>query len=434
MRLAVVLGVSLSLGCSTLLDVERARELFRGAEDPLIPVLVELHAAELPAPEGLRAISGQLRSVPLKWDPLLTGDVCGYVIERAEEKEEPFQRIAAIQGRFETRYVDRGKDLAPKGGSNGGSADLGDGAGYRYQVRVFDSGGRIGEASAPIRAATAPPPAPPEGLQAYSLQPREVALSWRPSLDPTTAGYLVYRSPSKQGEYLMIARLDGPFSTTYADEGLGALRVFYYRVAAENSARGVGEATPTVRAVTKPEPLPPIGLRLAAQQLGSNRLAWEPNVEKDIAGYRLLRMREDSDADSEEIVATLEPDDIAAEDRDIGAGERLSYAVVAVDEDGLESEPSDPMEVESVDYGLRAEAREDAIYLHWSPEVQEGFAAARILRLGTFGSDEIAQVPREEFADREIKPGRRYRYQVILVREDGSEAPPSKVVEAIAPE
>lgn len=431
MRLAVLLGVVVSLGCSTFLDVERARELLRGAEEPLIPVLVELHAAELPAPEGLRAISGQLRAVPLKWDPLLTGAVYGYVVERAEEKEGPFQRIAAFPGRFQTRYVDQGKDLAPKQGSNGGGADLGDGARYRYRVRVFDSIGRIGEASAPVSATTAPPPAPPEGLQSYSLQPREVALSWRPSLDPTVAGYLVYRSPAKQGEYLQIARLEGPFSTTYVDVGLGALRVFYYRVASENGARGVGEATPTVRAVTKPEPLPPIGLRLEAQQLGSNRLAWDPNVEQDIAGYRLLRTRED--ADSEEIVAVLEPDAIGAEDRDIGAGERLSYAVMAFDGDGLESEPSDPIEVESVDYGLRAEAQEDAIHLSWSREIQEGFAAARVLRLGTFGSDEIARVSAEEFVDREVKPGRRYRYQVILVREDGSEAPPSKVVEVVTP-
>jgi fibronectin type 3 domain-containing protein len=433
MRLAILLGVVVSLGCSTLLDVERARELFRGAEEPNIPVLVEIHAAGLPAPEGLRAISGQLRSVPLKWDPLLTSDVCGYVIERAKEKEGPFQRIAAFPGRFENRYVDRGKDLAPKRGSQqGGGTDLGDGARYRYRVRVFDFSGRIGAASAPISATTAPPPAPPEGLHTYSLQPREVALSWRPSLDPTVAGYLVYRSTAKQGEYLLIARLEGPFSTTYVDLGLGALRVFYYRVASENGARGVGEATPTVRAVTKPEPLPPIGLRLEAQQLGSNLLAWDPNVEKDVAGYRLLRMREDSD--SKEIVAALEPDASGAEDREIGAGERLSYAVVAFDGDGLESGPSDPIEVESVGYGLRAEAQEGAIHLHWSPEVQEGFAAARVLRERTFGSDEIARVPEEGFVDREVKPGRRYRYLVILVREDGSEAPPSKVVEAIAPE
>ncbi len=107
--------------------------------------------------------------------------------------------------------------------------------------------------------------------------------------------------------------------------------------------------------------------------------------------------------------------------------------MVAFDRDGLESEPSDPIEVESVDYGLRALRKEGAIRLHWKPEVQEGFAAARVLREKTFGSDELARVPSAGFVDREVEPGRRYRYQVILVREDGSEAPPSAVIEATVP-
>jgi fibronectin type 3 domain-containing protein len=412
------------------LDVERARNVFRGAEEPTVPFLVEA-PAELPAPMGVRTVSGQLRAVPVKWDPLLTSDVSGYVVERSNQKDGRYQRIVALPGRFETTYVDRGEDLAPKRGSTGGRSDLGDGARYYYRVRAFDPDGRIAAASAPVGATTAQPPLAPEGLRAYSLQPRAVALTWRPSLDPTVAGYRVYRSPAKRGEDLLIARLDGPFSTTYVDRGLGALRVFYYRVAAENSARGEGEKSKAVRAVTKPEPLPPIGLRVEEQRLGSNLLIWDPNVEKDIAGYRLLRMREGSN--SEEVVGTLEGDATSAADHEIGAGERLSYAVVAIDGDGLESEPSDSIEVESVDYGLSARPQDGAIHLNWSPEVQRDFAAARVLREGTFRSDEIARVTSAEFVDRDVKPGGRYRYLVILVREDGSEAPPSTVIEATVP-
>ena len=106
---------------------------------------------------------------------------------------------------------------------------------------------------------------------------------------------------------------------------------------------------------------------------------------------------------------------------------------MAFDRDDLESDPSDPIQVESVDYGLRALPQEGAIQLRWKPEVQEGFAAARVLRERTFGSDEIARVPSEGYVDREVEPGHRYRYLVVLVREDGSEAPPSAVVEATVP-
>jgi fibronectin type 3 domain-containing protein len=184
--------------------------------------------------------------------------------------------------------------------------------------------------------------------------------------------------------------------------------------------------------VTKPEPLPPIGLRVAEQRLGSNLLSWETNVEEDIEGYRLLRRREG--ADSDEVVAILESGVTSAEDQAVGAGERLAYAAVAFDVDGLESERSDVIAVTSVAYELSGQARDATVHLQWSAEVQEGFAEARILRLGIFGSKEIGRAPSAVFVDRDVKPGHRYRYLVILVREDGSEAPPSAEVEVEVPE
>jgi fibronectin type 3 domain-containing protein len=337
-----------------------------------------------------------------------------------------------VSGRFASHYIDRGDDLAPKRDTRSGRAELEDGAAYCYQIQAFDSRGRIAAAEAPRACATtAPPPAAPSGLRAYSHQPREVALSWNPSPDPTVVGYRLFRSPSRQGNYLPIARLEGRFATTYVDRGLGALRVFYYRVASVNAADGVGKEAPEVRAVTKPEPLPPIGLRIEGQRLGSNQLAWDPNAEWDIDGYRLLRIREGGKA--RETVATTGSGATRAEDRAVGAGEPVSYRVVAFDRDGLESAPSDPIRVESVDYGLEALPQEDAIRLRWSPEVQRGFAAARVLREGFFGTREIARVPTAGFVDRDVKPGHRYHYLVVLVREDGSEAPPSAVIEAEAP-
>lgn len=433
MKLALLLLSVLQFGCSTLLDVERARELFRDVEEPAIPLLVDAPAAALPAPSGLRAISGQLRAVPLKWDPVFTHDVAGYLVERAKRMEDRFLRIAALPGRFETSYIDRGEDLAPKRGSKAVRSDLGDGALYYYRVRAFDSEGRVAtEASTPVGASTAPVPIAPEGLRTYSHQPREVALTWRPSTDPTVAGYLVYRSPTLRGEFQQIARREGPFATDYVDRNLGALRVFYYRVSALNGAGGEGPATAAVRAVTKPEPLPPIRLRVEGQELGKNVLSWEPNVEEDIEGYRLLRRREGSDSD--EVVAVVDAGVTRAEDREVGAGERLSYAALAFDSDGLESERSDAISVTSVAYGLSVQARDADVHLQWSEEVQEGFSEARILRLGTFGDREIGRSPTASFVDRDVKPGHRYRYVVILVREDGSEAPPSAVVEVEVPE
>ena len=77
-RTSIACGLSLALAlpaCGVSLDLERARSLLRGPEEPAPPTLHESPPAQLPTPEGLRATSGELRSIPLQWDPLLRGDV-----------------------------------------------------------------------------------------------------------------------------------------------------------------------------------------------------------------------------------------------------------------------------------------------------------------------------------------------------------------------
>ena len=323
-------------GCGTVIDFEGARRALRVAQEPPTVLLREEPPADLAAPEGLRAVSGELRSVPLKWDPLLTGAVGGYVVERSVREKGDFQRVGSLFDRFATSFVDRGADLAPK--ALPGIADLGDGATYFYRVRAFDSDGHVARAATPVvTASTAPTPERPEGLRSYDHQPGKIALTWRPVPDPSVSGYVVYRSPSIRGRYEPIARIEGRYLTTYVDRGLEPLRVFYYRVAAVNAAGGEGVPTRALRGVTKPEPLPPASLRVVSASPDGVRLAWEPNLEPNLAGYRVLRRKVGEGP--AELVAELKPDETSVEDRLAPAGERLVYRVVAFDRDGLVSAP-----------------------------------------------------------------------------------------------
>jgi fibronectin type 3 domain-containing protein len=379
-------------------------------------------------------VSGELRSVPLKWDPVLAGDVAGYVVERALA-EGSFGRIAVVPGRFATAFVDEGTDLGHKAGAAAGPADLGDGASYSYRVRAFDPAGRLGKTfSTVVTAATAAPPATPVGLHVYGHQPREIALTWEPVTDPTVSGYRVYRSPSTRGPFEVIARVSGRFRTTYTDAHLGDLRVFYYRVAAVNAAGGVGEATPPARALTKPEPLSPANLHVAGQRLGANRLAWDPNVERDLTGYKVFRLRRGGAA--EELVATLPTTETSVEDTAVAADEVLSYTVAAIDADGLESARARPIEVTGEGYALRAEVQDGAVHLHWTDRSAEGFVATHLYRKGTLRlrPTEIARVPSEGFVDRSVEPGGSYRYFAVMERGDGTLAPPSATLEVRVPE
>jgi fibronectin type 3 domain-containing protein len=379
---------------------------------------------DLSAPRDLEARSGELRKVPLTWTPLLSGDVAGYLIERSDDGEE-FVRIASIAGRFSATFVD-------EEGATSGSDGPTDGASYHYRVRAVDSRGRAArEPSTSALATTAGPPTPPLELRTFNRLPREVALTWRASDDPTVAGYVVSRSPSAGGPFESIARVEGRFVTHHVDEGLGDLRVLYYQVSAFNDVGVVGGGSEPAVAVTKPEPLPPSGLRVSDRWLGANRIAWEPNVEPDVTGYRVLRYREGKAA--AETVAELGPDQTLADDTQVGAGEAVSYAVMAFDDDGLESLPANPVAVVSEDYGLLAEVNEGAVYLSWEARPDEGFDAARVYREGLLGLQEIARVPTEGFVDHDVQSGRSYRYVVTLERTNGPAAPPSTPVEVHVP-
>ncbi len=391
------------------------------------PPLVEEPAAALPAPEGLAAESGGFRSVRLRWEPLLGGRVGGYAIERSFLRDGSFERIAAVRGRFATVYLDRGESDA-----KAARAALGDGATLFYRVRAFsDSGHLAAEVSELGVATTAPAPAQPLDLRAYSLQPRSVPLSWRAPDDPTLVGYVVERSPSSQGPFESVARLEGRDATVWVDRGLGDLRVLYYRVAGANQAGAVGSPTAAVRAVTKPEPLPPFHLRVVEQRLGTNQLAWEPNVEPDLAGYRLLRRR---GGDAPELVAELPPDETSALDGSVGADEEVAYSLVAVDREGLESASAAPLALTSEGYGLRASARPDGVLLRWNPRSEEGWERARVLRDGRLRPRELGMVAGTEFVDHDVEPGRSYRYTIVLERGEEQQAPPSSPLEVTVPE
>lgn len=417
-RVAALAGLlgSLSLvGCTASLDLDLARRVLQPPRPPPLPTLVEA-AADLPVPEGLRATGGELRAVPLQWDPLLTPSVGGYAIERALAPDGPFLRIGAIVGNAATAWVD-------------GAADR-DGVTFFYRVRAFGPTGELAaEASPTVFATTASPPAPPTGFRAYSHQPRSVPLAWEPSLDPTVGGYALERSPSARGPFEELARLDGRHSSVYVDRGLGDLRVFYYRVASINRAGGRGPISDAVRAVTKPDPLPPAGLRLSGQRLGANRLAWEPNVEPDIVAYRVFRVREAG----RELLAELPAERCEAEDPGVGADERAVYSAVAVDRDGLVSKPATPLVVASVGYGLIATARAGGVSLRWDRREAEGFAGARIFRHGALRTVELGFSADGTWLDRETGAGERYRYSVVLERSDGTRAPPSSPVEIQMP-
>jgi hypothetical protein len=152
-----------------------------------------------------------------------------------------------------------------------------------------------------------------------SRLPRKVALGWRPSSDPTVKGYVVLRSPGAAGPFEPIAELAGRHRTHYVDHGLGDLHVFYYQLRAINTAGALGAPSEPVQGLTKPDPLPPVGLHIAGREGSSFVLVWAPNVEPDVVAYRVPAAAGDDAADEAGTVRAL----VTCRDDDAASGERL---------------------------------------------------------------------------------------------------------------
>ena len=116
------------------------------------------------------------------------------------------------------------------------------------------------------------------------------------------------------------------------------------------------------------------------------------------------------------------PADAFTAQEQVSAGENATYAMQAINQDGLVSRLSDPVAVDSADYGLAAEARDGGITLRWR-QAEDEFPAARIVRSSWIGQRELGPVRPGSYEDHDVEPGRSYRYVVVARRADGSEAP-----------
>lgn len=380
------------------------------------PTLVYSPPADLPAPEAVRATSGQYREIPLRWNPVLIPGVAGYVVEGALAPSGPWRVRATLRDRGVLAWVDRGDAAEP----------LGDGAERFYRVRAFVHDGRLSATvSSMVSATSAPLPDPPEGLRAWSRQPRSIPVSWEPSRDPVVAGYTVERSPNPGGPFEVVAELEGRQSTDLLDTGLGDLRVLYYRVSCINLGGERGPASEVLRAVTKPAPLPPIALRVDGQRLGAISLAWEPNVETDLLGYRLRRWHKGSPA---ETITYVGPDKTRAEDIRVATETAYDYTLIAVDVDGLESRPSTPVSAVGVGYDWHASVSPREVRLSWNARADEGFVRAHITRSSVPWQSRTFVTDTAELRDLDVAPGQTYRYRIQLERSDGQRAPASQPI------
>jgi hypothetical protein len=219
-----------------------------------------------------------------------------------------------------------------------------------YQVTLVDARGRSGAISAMVRALRVALPAPPQGLLA-ELGDRQVDLSWQPvetlANGQDTAdriGYIVYR----KSDGMVRALNERPMSqTNLLDRSVAPGQTYEYQVA---SARLIGNYVVVGRPTTwlvaaarsMQPPSPPSGLVGAGLEDGIY-LRFTPSPEQDTAGYNIMRAASKQGPWTQINPALVRENTFV--DRDVKVGGTYYYRVVAMNDGGLTSQPSDTIEV-----------------------------------------------------------------------------------------
>jgi fibronectin type 3 domain-containing protein len=201
-------------------------------------------------------------------------------------------------------------------------------------VRVGNTKGRMSEWSNVFAVNIEPPLEKPADFQAQPA-PDGVRLTWNA---PHEHSFRIFRKADQEKEPALLATTDKP---EYVDTATDYGKPYEYYV------QGIHEKTESDTAgpasITPTDIFPPAvpSALSASAGLGAVELAWERNTEADFKEYRVYRSEENGPF--VQIAGGVEGPSYS--DRKIEAGKHYKYRVVAVDQTGNPSEPSQPVEI-----------------------------------------------------------------------------------------
>lgn len=301
-----------------------------GGESPPSPTVTATTKGPPSRVQKLEAVSRQARKVPLSWTPVNEPEVKGYAVFRSSRGDGPFEKIAFVEGRETSRFVD-----GAKRGFFAIEAPLKDETRYYYKVQAVNVVDVHSVDSPMDNAVTKPVPEPVAGLQANQLEVKQASLKWKANEEEDLAKYEVYRGRDAEAVNTRVLEVSAP-STQAIDQGLQDGAKYFYRVRAVDKDGLEGNFSNTAASSTKPVPVKPQGLK-AVLDGNRIRLTWQPNPEKDITGYRVsqksffLFWEKVGEAPGTEFLYQGE----------LKKGKTLYFRITAVDRTQLEGEPSE---------------------------------------------------------------------------------------------
>lgn len=246
----------------------------------------DLHAVNLPSPQIINA-HGLLRKAVIEVFADSVGGTKAYIFRRSSTKEGPFRDIGTLPNRQGSRIVFEDTGLL-------------DAETYYYQVAAEHISGLAGRPAGPVAVTTVGAPEPVLDIRAEDGGIREVPLRWTPSSDPNVAGYVLFRSTSRNGPWQKIAQLNKSSAREYIDTGReggsygshGKLldhHRYFYKINAVNLVDVISPDSPIASATTRGAPPAVVSLVADSDGLRKVPLAWTASDDPHVKAYSVYR-------------------------------------------------------------------------------------------------------------------------------------------------
>ena len=380
------------------------------------------------SPAITKAESPDNQVMHIEWSflPELNEDITGFVLMRSRLDAGPYEEIVT--------------DIAP---TERWTADTEAMTDNYYKIKVL---GKHGEVSLSFsyyaQLVDSIPPVVPTGFAGEIDTTGIVTLKWDRNPDSDLLGYRVFRSNFIEDEFVQLT--EGPVLTEQFIDSIplnSLTEKIYYKVAAVDQRYNISDASVALE-LKKPDKVPPVApvLRNPEASAAGITISWIPSSSTDVEKHVLYRS-EGSNANEWTVLSVIPLSDTtyAYSDNAPLPGKKYFYTIVAVDDDGLESEPAKPVVAQKTDWKTRpaiqkisADVDRDLkqITLLWNYE-QTGVERYVIYR--AVGADPIriyTSVPADGnmFTDKKLTPNTQYTYMVKAAFADGAESEFSKEV------
>jgi len=274
-----------------------------------------------PTPQGLAAQNGLVKRIDLTWTASPNDEVEGYNLYWSKEKAGKYLLLKRIDGRTINSYTHGG----------GGFDKLTDNGTYYYALAAFNKVDVESDLTEIVFATTKPRPSKPTGLKGEALKVKEVPLTWLANPEKDIAVYHIHRGTGSEDGFSRIANVQG--KTKYEDKELKDGHIYKYKIRAEDKDELLSDFSETISVETKPKPKKPEGLAGDIVQ-GKVELTWQRGSEPDISYYTVYEKR----FYGLERINTVKANNFT--EAGLVKGKSKTYVVTAIDNGGLESEPS----------------------------------------------------------------------------------------------